>query len=45
MNHLMKGTDEATAPERLHRVLRQLYGNAYAAAEVMFTVVEMRRIE
>lgn len=44
MNHLMKASDERTAPERLHRILRQLYGSTYAAASEKFTVVELVRL-
>lgn len=44
-NHLMKGSEAASAVERLHRVLRALYGVNHAAFDAVFTVVEVRRVE
>jgi hypothetical protein len=41
MNHLMKARPEQEAPELLHRVLRRLYGNTYAAASEMFSVLSL----
>jgi hypothetical protein len=41
MNHLMKPWPEAETPELLHRVLRRLYGNSYAAASEPFSVISL----
>jgi hypothetical protein len=41
MNHLMKVWPEHQAPELLHRVLRRLYGNSYAAASEPYSVISL----
>lgn len=45
MNHLMKVREEHEAPELLHRVLKRLYGNTYAAASEVYSVIGMRMEE
>jgi hypothetical protein len=45
MNHLMKSKPEHEASALLHRVLKRLYGNTYAAASETFSVIGMKMEE